>query len=138
MSSPASDKFKHVIDWTEAMEQCGDDEDFLRELLSDLRGEIDAQIVTIDGVLKENAVNDQSFLQVMRASHVIKGASSNLMCQKLREGATELEQAAAQANEISRDDDSALELWLTIVKAKYDVLKTAVDDYHGFLDEVGI
>lgn len=53
MSSPASDKFKHVIDWTEAMEQCGDDEDFLRELLSDLRGEIDAQIVTIDGVLKE-------------------------------------------------------------------------------------
>lgn len=86
----------------------------------------------------QNAVNDQSFLQVMRASHVIKGASSNLMCQKLREGATELEQAAAQANEISRDDDSALELWLTIVKAKYDVLKTAVDDYHGFLDEVGI
>lgn len=44
--------FSHVIDWTEAMEQCGDDEDFLRELLSDLRGEIDAQIVKIDAVLE--------------------------------------------------------------------------------------
>ena len=49
--STATD-FSHVIDWTEAMEQCGDDEDFLRELLSDLRGEIDAQIVKIDAVLE--------------------------------------------------------------------------------------
>jgi len=48
---PASE-FTHVIDWTEAMEQCGDDEDFLRELLSDLRGEIDAQIVKMDEVLE--------------------------------------------------------------------------------------
>lgn len=49
--STATD-YSHVIDWTEAMEQCGDDEDFLRELLSDLRGEIDAQIVKIDAVLE--------------------------------------------------------------------------------------
>lgn len=33
------------------MEQCGDDEDFLRELLSDLRGEVDAQVVKINEVL---------------------------------------------------------------------------------------
>ena len=52
MSSPASSEFSHVIDWTEAMEQCGDDEEFLEELLSDLRGEIDEQIVKIDAVLK--------------------------------------------------------------------------------------
>lgn len=45
-------EFSHVIDWVEAMEQCGDDEDFLRELLSDLRGEIDAQIVRMDEVLQ--------------------------------------------------------------------------------------
>jgi hypothetical protein len=48
----AASEFTHVIDWTEAMEQCGDDEDFLRELLSDLRGEIDAQIVKMDEVLQ--------------------------------------------------------------------------------------
>lgn len=51
-SSGTSSEFSHVIDWVEAMEQCGDDEEFLRELLSDLRGEIDAQIVKIDEVLK--------------------------------------------------------------------------------------
>ena len=34
------------------MEQCGDDDEFLCELLSDLRDEIDAQIVKIDEVLK--------------------------------------------------------------------------------------
>jgi hypothetical protein len=45
-------EFTHVIDWTEVMERCGDDEDFLRELLSDLRGEIDAQIVKMDEVLE--------------------------------------------------------------------------------------
>ena len=41
-----------VIDWPEAMDQCGDDEEFLRELLSDLRGEIDAQLVKIEDALK--------------------------------------------------------------------------------------
>ena len=51
MASPSSSEFSHIIDWTEAMEQCGDDEEFLHELLSDLRGEIDAQIVKIDEVL---------------------------------------------------------------------------------------
>lgn len=46
-----SDEFK-VIDWQEAMDQCGDDEEFLRELLSDLQGEIDAQLVKIEDALK--------------------------------------------------------------------------------------
>ena len=41
-----------MIDWQEAMDQCGDDEEFLRELLSDLRGEIDAQLVKIEDALK--------------------------------------------------------------------------------------
>ncbi len=43
------------------MEQCGDDEDFLRELLSDLRGEIDAQIVKIDEVLEVREVYARFF-----------------------------------------------------------------------------
>lgn len=33
-----------VIDWEEAMQQCGDDEEFLRELLGDLRDETDMQM----------------------------------------------------------------------------------------------
>jgi hypothetical protein len=41
-----------VIDWDEAMEQCGDDEEFLRELLADLRGETDAQMLKIEETIR--------------------------------------------------------------------------------------
>lgn len=41
-----------VIDWEEAMEQCGDDEDFLRELLADLRGETDTQVAKIEETIR--------------------------------------------------------------------------------------
>ena len=47
-----TDETSKVIDWQEAMDQCGDDEEFLRELLSDLRGEIDAQLVKIEEALQ--------------------------------------------------------------------------------------
>jgi hypothetical protein len=45
-----------VIDWDEAMEQCGDDEEFLRELLDDLRGETDAQLAKIEEEIRVSAV----------------------------------------------------------------------------------
>jgi len=73
----------------------------------------------------------------MRASHVIKGASSNLMCQQLRLGATNLEQSAAAANEISLED-AALEASLEGVKEKYAELKKAVDEFHKFLESADI
>mmetsp|Transcript_27330 Transcript_27330/g.39143 ORF Transcript_27330/g.39143 Transcript_27330/m.39143 type:complete len:131 (+) Transcript_27330:163-555(+) len=128
-----SDEFK-VIDWQEAMDQCGDDEEFLRELLSDLQGEIDAQLVKIEDALK--TVNDQSFLLIMRASHVIKGASSNLMCEQLRYTATNLEQGAAQANQIESANTSALEAETVKVKEMFEKLKTAVDNYNKFLESI--
>jgi HPt (histidine-containing phosphotransfer) domain-containing protein len=37
-----------VIDWDEAMEQCGGDEDFLHELLGDLQEELNTQIRKIE------------------------------------------------------------------------------------------
>ncbi|KAL7478191.1 hypothetical protein ACHAW6_003965 [Cyclotella cf. meneghiniana] len=136
-SSGPGSEFSHVIDWEEAMEQCGDDEDFLRELLSDLRGEVDAQVVKINEVLS-GPLNDQSFLLIMRASHVIKGASSNLMCQELRECATNLEQAAAVANDINREDKAALEEEATKVREKHAELTKAVENYHEMLNSVEI
>lgn len=36
-----------VINWEEAMQQCGDDEEFLRELLADLRQEVETQVIKI-------------------------------------------------------------------------------------------
>jgi len=74
----------------------------------------------------------------MRASHVIKGASANLMCQELREAATNLEQAAAAANHIAADDAAALESASQNVKDKYNDLKKGVENFHKFLDVADI
>mmetsp|Transcript_182 Transcript_182/g.470 ORF Transcript_182/g.470 Transcript_182/m.470 type:complete len:126 (+) Transcript_182:2737-3114(+) len=120
-----------VIDWDEAMEQCGDDEEFLRELLADLRGEVDQQVKKIDEMLTN--VPDGAFHQIMRASHVIKGAASNLMCQQLRQTAMALESQASTAN-----DAAAVQANLPIVKARFDELRQAVANYHAFLASVGI
>ena len=45
-----------AVDWDEAMEQCGDDEEFLRELLSDLRDEINEQMIKMEEILRVSAV----------------------------------------------------------------------------------
>ena len=42
----------NIIDWDEAMEQCGDDEEFLRELLGDLRTEVGQQITKIENTFQ--------------------------------------------------------------------------------------
>lgn len=81
-------------------------------------------------------VNDQSFLLIMRASHVIKGASSNLMCEQLRYTATNLEQGAAQANQIESANTSAMEAETVKVKEMFEKLKTAVDNYNKFLESI--
>lgn len=44
---PATD----VIDWREAMQQCGDDEEFLKEVLADLRTEVEAQLSIIAEII---------------------------------------------------------------------------------------
>ena len=41
-----------VIDWQEAMQQTGDDEEFLRELLADLRQETDTQVANIEQIIQ--------------------------------------------------------------------------------------
>ena len=74
----------------------------------------------------------------MRASHVIKGASSNLMCNQLRKTATDLEQGAAYANQIEAANTKALEEETAKVKDMFDKLKEAVANYHNFLATAGI
>ena len=41
-----------VISWEDAMQQVGDDEEFLRELLNDLRTEIDTQLSNIAAIIQ--------------------------------------------------------------------------------------
>ena len=73
----------------------------------------------------------------MRASHVIKGAASNLMCQQLRQTAMALESQASTANDAA-GDPAAVQANLPIVKARFDELRQAVANYHAFLASVHI
>jgi hypothetical protein len=41
-----------VINWSDAMQQVGDDEEFLRELLNDLRTETDTQLGNIAAIIQ--------------------------------------------------------------------------------------
>lgn len=41
-----------IINWDDAMQQVGDDEEFLRELLNDLRTEIDTQLGNIAAIIQ--------------------------------------------------------------------------------------
>lgn len=45
-----------VINWGDAMQQVGEDEEFLRELLNDLRTETDAQLSTIAVIVQVRAL----------------------------------------------------------------------------------
>lgn len=56
-----------VIDWDEAMEQCGDDEEFLRELLDDLRGETDAQLAKIEEEIRVCRCGEPLSMMLIRA-----------------------------------------------------------------------
>jgi len=71
----------------------------------------------------------------MRASHVIKGAASNLMCAQLRAAAMNLEQAASAANDL---DPSQAQQVMGNVQARYMDLKRAVENYHGFLNSISV
>ncbi|KAL7570801.1 hypothetical protein ACA910_014430 [Epithemia clementina (nom. ined.)] len=99
-----------VIQWNDAMEQCGNDEEFLRELLVDLRTEAETQLTTIAAIILQASAsssvssgydnnNNAPFEQIMRSAHLLKGASANLMCEQLREASLELERTARLAHE---------------------------------------
>mmetsp|Transcript_40345 Transcript_40345/g.49155 ORF Transcript_40345/g.49155 Transcript_40345/m.49155 type:complete len:128 (-) Transcript_40345:417-800(-) len=124
-----------VIDWDEAMEQCGDDEEFLRELLDDLRGEADTQVDKIEETIR--SPTDNPFHRIMRASHVIKGAAANLMCHQLHTAAAALEKAASAGNDVSGDPNASASA-MELVKARYIELKQANDNYHAYLQSEGI
>mmetsp|Transcript_15 Transcript_15/g.13 ORF Transcript_15/g.13 Transcript_15/m.13 type:complete len:119 (-) Transcript_15:305-661(-) len=112
-----------VIDWGEAMQQCGDDEEFLRELLVDLRTESEQQIANIQGIIQSPPANP--YEGIMRSAHMLKGASANLMCNQLRQASLNLEEAARRANQQG-------------VQAAYGELQMAFTNYVQFLGSIGL
>jgi len=127
-----------VIDWDEAMIQCGDDEEFLLELLGDLKNETDMQMQSMEEAIQEPT--DHFFVIIVRAAHVIKGAASNLMCEQLRLTAMELETAGQNGVNLKdtkmKTKDLEIAKATTLVKEKFGFLKEAVSNYHEYVGGV--
>jgi len=79
-------------------------------------------------------LEDQPYHRIMRAAHVIKGAASNLMCQSLRQAATDLEKNASNANNAATLTDELK----SEVQKSYEDLQEAVEAYREFLDDIGV
>jgi hypothetical protein len=79
---------------------------------------------------------ESPFVQIMRAAHVIKGASSNLMCAQLRHCSMNLETAASAAsNDPAAQSNPSV---LQSVQARHQELQVAVQNYHAYLQSVGV
>ena len=53
-----------VIDWKEALQQCGEDEDFLKELMLDLKSESGKQIAAMEEIIRVRDVVGTSRLRL--------------------------------------------------------------------------
>lgn len=63
---------------------------------------------------------------VARAAHVVKGASSNLMCGQLRDTSSQLERSAQER--LPRD----------IMLTQYQDLLVAMNNYRGLCEHMGV
>mmetsp|Transcript_33385 Transcript_33385/g.34011 ORF Transcript_33385/g.34011 Transcript_33385/m.34011 type:complete len:211 (-) Transcript_33385:257-889(-) len=100
---------REPINWKEALNQVGDDREFLNEVLSDL---LDEAKTAEDDIGK--AVRDRDFGGVMRAAHRIKGSASYLSCTPLKDIAFTLQQSGHDGEE----NPTNMALW-TSIEAQY-------------------
>lgn len=81
-----------VINWKDAMEQCGNDENFLKELLRETHKDI------LD--IKPKLLDTETIPEETRdIAHMIKGVSQNLMCEDLANSCSELEETIREGNQ---------------------------------------
>ena len=76
--------------------------------------------------------SDQPFHRIQRSAHVVKGAASNLMCEELRQASFVLEKSASTAH--TSNDASQY----PIVQQNYLEFKRAAENYHAYLEQLGI
>ncbi|CAM9171821.1 unnamed protein product [Phaeothamnion confervicola] len=81
-----------VMNWPAAVEQCGGDEAFVRELVIDMFNESGDHLKELVA-----AVPVRDTQTVQGVSHSMKGAAANLMCLRLKQAATDLEKLALSA-----------------------------------------
>lgn len=90
-----------IINWNMAMEQCGNDEKFLLELLNETSNDIHESLpkITID--------NDPTELKDI--AHMIKGVCQNLMCEDLSKSFSDLEQNIMDGKKYSEEIKNVIE-----------------------------
>lgn len=75
-----------VVDWPAALEQCGGDADFLKEILVDLYNESQENMGQLSSLVSAGDLKACSSI-----GHSIKGSSANLMCYGMRDAGWGLE-----------------------------------------------
>ncbi len=107
-----------AIEWNSALEQCGGDVDFLKEILGDFMTEsAQALQAIVDGM------RTRQFVVVMKAGHQIKGSASYLSCGDIMRSASLIQNlgnegaASAEAEQSSRglgEQRATSEVWANI------------------------
>mmetsp|Transcript_6781 Transcript_6781/g.9767 ORF Transcript_6781/g.9767 Transcript_6781/m.9767 type:complete len:121 (-) Transcript_6781:363-725(-) len=117
-----------IINWNRAMENCGDDEEFLIELLVDFSEELIDPMRRIQNAFRDIQSNSpENYTTIQRAAHVIKGAAANLACSQLHNSSADLEAFIQGAYKSNMD----------MLAAKIRKLESDVEAYMGFLKTLG-
>mmetsp|Transcript_19699 Transcript_19699/g.23435 ORF Transcript_19699/g.23435 Transcript_19699/m.23435 type:complete len:126 (-) Transcript_19699:293-670(-) len=117
---------KEVIHWEDALEQCGDDEDFLRELLGDLKDEVLENYSNIKDAIGSRRPDWAD--KVRQFGHAVKGAAANLMCHELNHAAVLLEARAKAVQNGGNDLD------LSEVTGLAEFLHEALVNFVNYVD----
>jgi len=130
---------QEIINWEAALQQVEDDEEFLRELLVDLKAEAETQVEKIKNAFLAPSMSDGERCEITRrASHVIKGAASNLMCTQLREASAQLEALAKAQLEGLSQAGMADPTMQPTMQSLAESLGQAMQNYVAFLESIGV
>mmetsp|Transcript_2205 Transcript_2205/g.1972 ORF Transcript_2205/g.1972 Transcript_2205/m.1972 type:complete len:125 (-) Transcript_2205:93-467(-) len=104
-----------IIDWDEAMNQVGGDDNFLDEVLQDLLTESKQAEIEIG-----QGIKDKDYNIIMKAAHRIKGSASYLCCEQLKDISLQLQDTARDG--IDNPSDKLLD----IIEGMYTKYQTSL------------
>ncbi len=116
-----------VINWEGALEQVAGDEEFLNEVLRDLRAEADTAENDLTKAIAENNLD-----AVMKAAHRIKGSASYLCCDQLRDVSFTLQNLGHSG--IGLTDQKAIAAIMADVNASFVKFKQSLVALRAELD----
>ena len=116
-----------VINWEGALEQVAGDEEFLNEVLKDLRTEADTAETDLT-----TAIESKNLDAVMKAAHRIKGSASYLCCDQLRDISFTLQNLGHSGAGVT--DEAAIDAIMVNVTASFEIFKKCLVDLRAELD----